>query len=92
MCVKQEAAIFTYSDKPLKLVDQFTYLGSNISSTEIDVNIRMEKLWSTIDKSLIIWQSDLSDKIKRCLFQAVSVPALQYGCTSKTQTKHMDKK
>ena len=41
--LKQHGAIFTLNDKPLKLVDQFTYLSSNISSTESDVNIRIGK-------------------------------------------------
>ena len=40
MYFKQEEAITALNDKPLELVDQFTYLGSNISSTEKDVNIR----------------------------------------------------
>ena len=38
MCLKREEAIFTQSGKPQKLVGQFTYLSSNISSTESDVN------------------------------------------------------
>ena len=39
MCFKQDRAISTLNGKPLKLIDLFTYLGSNISSTESDVNI-----------------------------------------------------
>ena len=35
--------------KPLKL-DLFIYLGSNISSTEIDVNVHIGKAWTAIDK------------------------------------------
>ena len=31
------------SGRPLKFVKKFTYLGSNISSTESDVNIRLTK-------------------------------------------------
>ena len=31
---KQNGAISTFNGKPLKLVDLFKYLGSNISSTE----------------------------------------------------------
>ena len=31
---KQDGAISTLNDNPLKLVDHFTYLCSNISSTE----------------------------------------------------------
>ena len=33
-CFKQEGTIYTLSGKPLKIVDQFTYPGSNIPSTE----------------------------------------------------------
>ena len=40
----------------VELVDQFTYLGSNISSTESDVNIRLGKLWTTIYRLSIIWK------------------------------------
>ena len=36
--------------KPLELVDQFIYLGSNISSTEIDVDICIGKPWTAIDR------------------------------------------
>ena len=35
--------VISFNVKPLKLVDQFIYLGSNISSTESDVNIHIEK-------------------------------------------------
>ena len=41
MCLKQEGAISTLSDRPLKLLEKFTYLSSNISSTESDVNIHL---------------------------------------------------
>ena len=40
---KQDGAISTLGSKPLKLIDQFTYFGSNISSTESDVNICIGK-------------------------------------------------
>ena len=43
MCYKQKGAISTKSGRPLKLVDQFTYLDSSISSTESDVSIRLPK-------------------------------------------------
>ena len=32
MCFNQDEAISTLDSKHLKLIDQFTYLGSNISS------------------------------------------------------------
>ena len=64
MCFKQKGSIFTLSGKSLKLVNKFTYLGSNIPSTESYLNIHVGKAWSTINRLLIIRKSDLSDKIK----------------------------
>ena len=61
MCFKEERAIFTLRGKPLNLVDQFTYLSSNISSTESDVNILLTKALAAIDRLLIVCKSDLSD-------------------------------
>ena len=37
MCFKQDGVINTLNDKPLKLVDLFTYLGSNISSERVQL-------------------------------------------------------
>ena len=39
MCFNQRGDISTLNDSSLKLVDKFTYLGSSVSSTEIDINI-----------------------------------------------------
>ena len=44
MRFKQKEAISTLSVKPLKLVDHFAYISSNISSTESDVNICLLKV------------------------------------------------
>ena len=76
----------------LKLVDKFTYLGSSVSSTEKDIDTRLTKAWMTIDKLMIIWKSDLTDKIKRSFFQAAVVSILLYGCTTWTLTKRLEKK
>ena len=43
----------------LKLVEQFIYFGSNISSTERDINIRIGKAWIAFDRLSIIWKFDL---------------------------------
>ena len=40
------STISSLNDKPLKLVDQFIYLGSNISSTENYVNKCIGKVCS----------------------------------------------
>ena len=38
MCFNQRGDISTLKGGPLKLVDKFTYLGSNVLSTETDIN------------------------------------------------------
>ena len=51
MCFNQED-ISTLNDGSLKLVDKF--LGSSVSSTEIDISMRLAKAWTAIDKLSII--------------------------------------
>ena len=43
ICFKQDSAISSINGKSLKFADEFTHLGSNILSTESDVNICLEK-------------------------------------------------
>ena len=76
----------------LKLVDKFTYLGSCVSSTEKDIDTRLTKAWTAIDKLSIIWKSDLTDKLKHSFFQVAVVSILLYGCTTWTLTKRQEKK
>ena len=76
----------------LKLVDKFTYQGSSVSSTEKDIDTRVTKAWTAIDRLSIIWKSDLTDKMKRSFFQAAVVSILLYGCTTWTLTKRLEKK
>ena len=82
----------TLDGSSLKLVDKFTYLGSSISSTEKDIDALLTKAWTAIDKLLIIWKSDLTDKMKRSFFQAAVISILLYGCTTWMLTKQLEKK
>ena len=68
------------------------YLGSSVSSTEKDIDTRLTKAWTAIDRLLIIWKSDLTDKMKRSFFQAAIVSILLYRCTTWTLTKRLEKK
>ena len=70
----------------LKLVDKFTYQGSSLSSTEKDMNTRLAKAWTAIDKLSVIWKLDLTDKTKGSFFQAVVVWILLYGYITWTLT------
>ena len=92
MCYNQTGDISTRDGTPLKLVDKFIYLGSNVSSTEKDIDTRLTKAWAAIDRLSIIWKSDLTDKMKRSFFQAVVVSILLYGCTTWSLTKWLEKK
>ena len=76
----------------LKLVDKFTHLGSSVLSTEKNIDTRLTKAWTAIDKLSIIWKSDLTDKMKRSFFQAAVVSILLYGSTTWTLTKRLEKK
>ena len=92
MCYNQTGDISTQDGTSLKLVDKFTYLGSSVSSTEKDIETRLTKAWTAIDRLSIIWKSDLTDKMKRSFFQAAVVSILLYGCTTWTLTKRLKKK
>ena len=82
MCYNQTGDISTLDGTSLKLVDKFTYLRSSISSTEKDIDTRLTKAWTAIDRLSIIWKSDLTDKMKRSFFQTVVVLILLYGYTT----------
>ena len=65
MCYNQTGDISTLEGTPLKLVDKFTYLGSSVESTEKDIETRLTKAWTAINRLSIILKSDLTDKMKR---------------------------
>ena len=92
MCYNQTGDISTLDGTPLKLVDKFTYLGSSVESTEKDIETRLTKAWTAINRLSIIWKSDLTDKMKRSFFQAAVTSILLYGCTTWTLTKRLEKK
>ena len=92
MCFNQTGNISTLDRTFLKLVDKCTYLGSSVSSTEKDIDTRLTKAWTAIDKLSIIWKSDKTDKMERSFFHAAVVSILLYGCTTWTLTKRLEKK
>ena len=92
MCYNQTGDISTLEGTPLKLVDKFTYLGSSVESTEKDIETRLTKAWTAINRLSIIWKSDLADKMKHSFFQAAVTSILLYGCTTWTLTKRLEKK
>ena len=91
MCYNQTGDISTLDGTSLELLDKLIYLGSSVSSTEKDIDTRLMKAWTAIDRLLIIWKSDLTDKMKRSFFQAAVESILLYGCTTRTLTKRLKK-
>ena len=73
-------------------VNKFTYLGSSVASTEKDIDTRLTKAWTAMNRLSIIWKSDLIDKMKHSFFQAVVESILLYGCTTWTITKRLETK
>ena len=92
MCYTQTGDISTLDGTPLELIDKFTYLESSVSSTEKDIDTRLTKVWTAIDKLSIIWKSNQTVKMKRSIFQEAVVSILLYGCTTWTLTKRLEKK
>ena len=92
MCNNQTGDISTLDGTPLTLVDKFPYLGSSVASTEKDIDTKLTKAWTAINRLSIIWKSDLTDKMKRSFFQAAVASILLYGCTTWTLTKRLEKK
>ena len=72
MCLNQRSDISTLNSSSLKLVNKFTYLGNSVSLTKTDINTRLAKAWTAIDKLLVIWKSDLTNKIKQFFFPSSS--------------------
>ena len=92
VCYKQNGEIKDLKGTTLKEVEHFTYLGSNISSTEKDVMIRIAKAWSALNRLRTIWKSSLPDNTKQNFFRAVVESVLIYRSTAWTLTKHLEDK
>ena len=56
MCYNQTGDFSTLEGTPLKLVNKFTYLGSSVESTEKDIETRLTKAWTAINRLSIIWK------------------------------------
>ena len=50
------------------------------------------KAWTALNRLLVIWKSDLTDKMKCSFFQDAIVSILLYRCTIWTLTKQLEKK
>ena len=60
--------------------------------TKKDIGTRLTKAWTAINRLSIIWNADLTDKMKGSFFLAAVASILLYGCTTGTLTKGLEKK
>ena len=56
MNYNQVGDISTLDGTSLKLIDKFSNLRSSVSSIEKDIDTRLTKVWTAIDKLSIIWK------------------------------------
>ena len=91
MTINTTGEVKSLNQMPLKNVNEFSYLGSNIASTEKDVVTRITKAWTALDILRMIWKSTLPDGMKRQFFRAVVESVLVYGSSTWTLTKRLEK-
>ena len=82
----------TKDGSALEIVQKFTYLGSQVSSSKADIKRRIALAWSAANKLTKIWKSDLSKKFKIDIFRATVESVLLYGCETWTLTKDLERK
>ena len=83
--------IATLDGTILEVVNDFKYLGSMTSSTEVDVNCRKAAAWRTCNKLNRVWKSQLNRSIKIRVFCTVVESVLLYGSETWTLSKGLEK-
>ena len=76
----------------LKMVSDYVYLGSYISSSEKDFMTRKGKAWTACNALHKIWTSNLSRDFKLQIFKAAIEPILLYGSETWTLSKRLEKR
>ena len=82
----------TLSGYILKCKEDYKYLGSFISSSEKDFNVRKGMAWSACNDLHKIWTSKLDVSIKIKIFKTLVEPILLYGCETWTLYKKAEKR
>ena len=83
----------TLNNSDIKLVDDFIYLGSMMSSSESDIKRRLGLAWSTFWELERLWRSkSVPTNLKVNLFKSTCLSILLYGCEGCTLTKKLEDK
>ena len=84
--------IKTSDGSTLEVVNDFTYLGSLVSSSFADIKRRIALAWAAANKLSRIRKSTLSRTFKIRLFCSTVESVLLYGCETWTLTKKLEKR
>ena len=76
----------------IKQVDDFKYLGSYLSNSAKDINVRIGCAWEAIRKLDSLWQSKLPRAYKIMFFKATVESVYLYGAESWTLTKTLERR
>ena len=82
-------ALTAKSDRVIKEVEDFQYLGSWVQTSEKDLSVRIGKAWFASNKLEKIWKSKLNRKLKIQFFRATVESVLLYGSECWTLTKKL---
>ena len=91
-CKNDATVIKTLNGTILKCKEDYKYLGSYISSSEKDFNVRKGMAWSASNKLHKIWKSGLDVLIKVNIFRSLIEPILLYGSETWTFSKKAEKR
>jgi len=89
---QREVNLKTGDDTTLEVVEEFTYLGSLVSSSTADIKKRIALTWTACNSLRKIWRSSLSNNFKLRLFCSTVESVLLYGCEAWTLTKQLSSK
>ena len=78
--------------KDLNLCPFSSTITITTRASKKDIETRLTKAWTAINRLSTIWKSDRTDKMKRSFFPAAVTSILLYGCTTWTLTKRVEKK
>ena len=78
--ISGNAELATLSGEVVGVKEDFKYLGSYISSTGKDIDMRKAQAWCALHRLNNIWHSNMSDALKRRIFVALVESILTYRC------------
>ena len=85
----EEITLKSKSGEPIKIADNFKYLGAWMANSERDINVRKALAWQACHKLSKIWKSTLNKSIKTRLFLATVETVLLYGSNTWTLTEKL---